>query len=91
VPQLASKQCRRELTLETIDDIAAEQSPFARALIAAGARPDYRGLVIRAATVSVVEAATVAAGSETEGDPDAEPDIESAAAEDDAPAAPSAN
>ena len=46
-PQLAWKQRRRELTLEMIDGQPAGQSPWAKSLLAAGARVDYRGLVIR--------------------------------------------
>ena len=46
-PQLAWKQRRRELTIETIDGVPAGQSPWAKGLLAAGARVDYRGLVVR--------------------------------------------
>ncbi|HEY0252857.1 MAG TPA: DEAD/DEAH box helicase, partial [Kofleriaceae bacterium] len=47
LPPLAFKQRRRELSLEMIDGKPAQQSPWANALLAAGARVDYRGLVIR--------------------------------------------
>ncbi|MFT3699828.1 MAG: helicase-related protein [Kofleriaceae bacterium] len=47
LPPLAFKQRRRELTLEMIDGQPAQQSPWAKALLAAGARIDYRGLLIR--------------------------------------------
>ncbi|MFN0251359.1 MAG: DEAD/DEAH box helicase [Kofleriaceae bacterium] len=47
LPRVAAKARRRELLVETIDGVAAGQSPHARALIAAGARIDYRGLVVR--------------------------------------------
>ncbi|MBL9019974.1 MAG: DEAD/DEAH box helicase [Myxococcales bacterium] len=47
LPRLAAKARRRELLVETIDGLAAGESPFARGLLAAGARIDYRGLVIR--------------------------------------------
>ena len=50
LPQLAARARRRELLVETIDGAAAGASPFARGLLAAGARIDYRGLVVRAAT-----------------------------------------
>ena len=46
-PQLAYKQRRRELSIETIDGAPAGQSPWAKGLIAGGARVDYRGLVVR--------------------------------------------
>jgi ATP-dependent Lhr-like helicase len=46
-PQLAWKQRRRELTIELIDGKPAGQSPWAKGLLAAGARVDYRGLVVR--------------------------------------------
>jgi ATP-dependent Lhr-like helicase len=48
LPRIAAKARRRELLVEAIDGVAAPESPLARALIAAGARTDYRGLVIRA-------------------------------------------
>ncbi len=46
-PQLAYKQRRKELLIETIDGAAAGQSPWAKGLLANGARVDYRGLVVR--------------------------------------------
>ena len=46
-PQLAMKQRRRELLIETINGQPAGQSPWAKGLLAAGARIDYRGLVVR--------------------------------------------
>ena len=46
-PQLALKQRRRELLIETINGQPAGQSPWAKGLLAAGARIDYRGLVVR--------------------------------------------
>ncbi len=49
LPQLAGKTRRRELLIETIDGVAAAESPFARGL--ANARIDYRGLVIRATSI----------------------------------------
>jgi ATP-dependent Lhr-like helicase len=49
LPLLAAKARRRELQVETIDGAAAADSPIARGLLAAGARIDYRGLVVRAA------------------------------------------
>ena len=47
LPRVAQQARRRELLIETIDGIAAGESPFARGLLAAGARIDYRGLVVR--------------------------------------------
>ena len=46
-PLLAMKQRRRELLIETINGQPAGQSPWAKGLLAAGARIDYRGLVVR--------------------------------------------
>ncbi|HEY4183195.1 MAG TPA: DEAD/DEAH box helicase [Kofleriaceae bacterium] len=48
IPRLAQKTRRRELLIESVDGVAAGDSPHARALLAAGARVDYRGLVVRA-------------------------------------------
>jgi hypothetical protein len=47
VPRIAAIARRRELLVETIDDAAAGDSPWSRCLLAAGARIDYRGLVVR--------------------------------------------
>jgi ATP-dependent Lhr-like helicase len=47
LPRVAARQRRRELLIETIDGDTAGASPWARGLIAAGARVDYRGLVVR--------------------------------------------
>ncbi len=46
LPALAVRQRRRELLVETIDGAAASSSRWAASLVAAGARLDYRGLVI---------------------------------------------
>ena len=46
LPRVAARARRRELLVETIDGVAAGESPHARALVA-GARIDYRGLVVR--------------------------------------------
>ena len=48
LPRVAGKARRRELLIESIDGIAAGESPLARVLLANGARIDYRGLVMRA-------------------------------------------
>jgi ATP-dependent Lhr-like helicase len=48
LPRLAQRARRRELLVESTDGVAAGDSPHARSLLAAGARTDYRGLVIRA-------------------------------------------
>ena len=45
------RQRRRELLVETIDGEPAGHSPLARPLLAAGARVDYRGLVVRGTTL----------------------------------------
>nr|HEX4313466.1 DEAD/DEAH box helicase [Kofleriaceae bacterium] len=46
LPALAALARRRELLVEAIDGVPATSSPFAGALTAAGARVDYRGLVV---------------------------------------------
>ncbi|HET9989554.1 MAG TPA: hypothetical protein VFQ65_13575, partial [Kofleriaceae bacterium] len=68
-PQLAQKQRRRELLIETINGQPAAQSPWAKGLLAAGARIDYRGLVVR----GMVPIASVPA---PEPEPEPEPDDE---------------
>jgi ATP-dependent Lhr-like helicase len=50
VPALASRTRRRELLIEVIDGEPAARSPWQTALARVGARADYRGLVVRAAT-----------------------------------------
>jgi ATP-dependent Lhr-like helicase len=65
LPRLAAKARRRELLIETIDGVPASDSPFARNLMAAGARIDYRGLVIRGAIAQPLPP-----------EPEAEPDDE---------------
>jgi ATP-dependent Lhr-like helicase len=47
LPRVAATTRRRELLIELIDGVPAASSPLARGLIAAGARIDYRGLVVR--------------------------------------------
>ncbi|HEX5063127.1 MAG TPA: DEAD/DEAH box helicase, partial [Kofleriaceae bacterium] len=54
LPRVAAKQRRRELLIETIDGEAAGSSPLARSLVAAGARIDYRGLVVRGTVTQVL-------------------------------------
>jgi ATP-dependent Lhr-like helicase len=66
LPRVAAKQRRRELLIETIDGEAASSSPLARSLVAAGARIDYRGLVVRGALTQVLP----------EPEPDSEPEAE---------------
>jgi ATP-dependent Lhr-like helicase len=56
LPRVAARQRRRELLIETIDGAAASASPWARGLLAAGARVDYRGLVVRGAVTQVAAA-----------------------------------
>jgi ATP-dependent Lhr-like helicase len=69
LPRVAMKSRRRELLIETIDGESAQQSAWARALLAAGARIDYRGLVVRG---SVVMTSSSAAEPESEPEPDDE-------------------
>ena len=66
-PQLAQKQRRRELLIETINGQPAAQSPWAKGLLAAGARIDYRGLVVRG---------TMPVALQPEPEPEAETDDE---------------
>ncbi len=66
LPRVAAKQRRRELLVETIDGEAASSSPLARSLVAAGARIDYRGLVVRGAITQVLP----------EPEPDSEPEAD---------------
>ena len=51
-PQIAAKQRRRELLIETIDGEPAGTSPWAKPLLANGGRIDYRGLVVRGSLVA---------------------------------------
>jgi ATP-dependent Lhr-like helicase len=60
LPRIAARTRRRELLVEAIDGVPAPESPLARALIAAGARADYRGLVIRAPAPGIVPVPGVA-------------------------------
>jgi hypothetical protein len=46
LPQIAARARRRELLIETIDGEPAARSARSATLIAAGARVDYRGLVV---------------------------------------------
>jgi ATP-dependent Lhr-like helicase len=48
LPTLAARQRRRELLIETIDGEPAVRSRWSGALTAAGARAEYRGLVVTA-------------------------------------------
>ncbi len=73
LPRVAAKQRRRELLVETIDGEAAGASPWARCLLAGGARIDYRGLVLRGASTQIAAPA-----------PEAEPEAEAEADEVDA-------
>jgi len=72
-PQLAWKQRRRELTIELIDGKPAGQSPWATGLLAAGARVDYRGLVVRGVSPMAPQA-----------EPDPEPADDAESQDDDA-------
>ncbi|HSN27652.1 MAG TPA: hypothetical protein VLT45_15275 [Kofleriaceae bacterium] len=47
LPKIANRTRRRELLVETIDGEAASASRWNKGLVAAGARIDYRGLVVR--------------------------------------------
>jgi hypothetical protein len=52
--RVAARARRRELLIEGIDGVPAAESPLARVLLTGAARADYRGLVVRAQTPSVV-------------------------------------
>jgi ATP-dependent Lhr-like helicase len=54
LPRVAARRRRRELLVETIDGHGAGAAPWARGLIAAGARVDYRGLVVRGAVTQAL-------------------------------------
>ena len=69
LPRVAAKQRRRELLIETIDGEAAGSSPLARSLIAAGARVDYRGLVVRGTITQVLPDPEAEDTSEDEEEP----------------------
>jgi ATP-dependent Lhr-like helicase len=60
LPRIAMKSRRRELLVETVDGEAAGQSQWARGLLAAGARIDYRGLVVTGSVVPQLPAEPVA-------------------------------
>ncbi len=75
LPVLAAKSRRRELLVETIDGVAATESAFARGLLAAGSRIDYRGLVVRG-TIAALPTAS---------EPAPEPELEPEVVDDDAP------
>jgi uncharacterized protein (DUF1800 family) len=47
LPRIAATAKRREILVESIDGVADGESSLARGLLAAGARIDYRGLVVR--------------------------------------------
>ena len=71
LPRIAAKARRRELLIESIDGVLAPESPFARSLLAAGARIDYRGLVIRGVIAAPIAAEPEPAaddGDETDGE-----------------------
>ncbi len=52
LPTLAARQRRRELLVETIDGEPAARSRWSGALTGAGARAEYRGLVVSAAQIA---------------------------------------
>src|SRR5690606_26802408 len=68
LPRVAAKQRRRELLIETIDGAAAGSSPWARGLLAAGARIDYRGLVVRGVVTPVLPEPTPEVEADSEVD-----------------------
>ena len=73
LPRVAARARRRELLLETIDGLPAGESPLARGLLAAGARLDYRGLVVRGERPKAPEPEP---DEPPEDDPDAEAEVE---------------
>ncbi|MCW5804695.1 MAG: hypothetical protein KIT31_20150, partial [Deltaproteobacteria bacterium] len=68
LPRLAAKARRRELLIEQLDGAPSGESPFTRGLLAAGARIDYRGLVVRGATVAAVAPVPSEASEEADDD-----------------------
>jgi ATP-dependent Lhr-like helicase len=74
--RLAANTRRRELPIETIDGARATDSRWAPALAAAGARADYRGLVVLAKAHAPVNAAPADDDEADEADEDAEADPE---------------
>ncbi|MCX5745071.1 MAG: hypothetical protein NT062_21500, partial [Proteobacteria bacterium] len=76
LPQLVVKGKRRELLVETIDDLAASASPLAPTLVRIGAWVDYRGLVLHAVRPSLSPPPTRDAGDDGDDgdDPDDDPD-----------------
>ncbi|HEY0192485.1 MAG TPA: DEAD/DEAH box helicase [Kofleriaceae bacterium] len=61
LPRVAARAKRRELVIELIDGVPANESPLARVLLANSARADYHGLVVRAQPVTVLGPATTTA------------------------------
>jgi ATP-dependent Lhr-like helicase len=49
LPRIAARARRRELLIEMIDEASAGDSPWTKCLTQAGARIDYRGVVVRGA------------------------------------------
>jgi ATP-dependent Lhr-like helicase len=71
LPRIAARAKRRELLVETIDGVPAGTASLARGLLAAGARVDYRGLVVRG-TPSAIPAPLPEPEPPAEDDPDDE-------------------
>jgi ATP-dependent Lhr-like helicase len=69
LPRVAARARRRELLVETIDGVPAGESSVARGLLAAGARVDYRGLVVRGSPSAIP---AIAPAPEPEPEPDDE-------------------
>jgi ATP-dependent Lhr-like helicase len=70
LPKVAARARRRELLVETIDGEAASASRWNRPLVAAGARIDYRGLVVRGQIVTVTPEPAVADDEPGDEEPD---------------------
>ncbi len=68
LPRVAARQRRRELLIEAIDGEAPTSSPWARGLIAGGARVDYRGLVVSGSIAQVAPEAQTEPGADDEED-----------------------
>jgi ATP-dependent Lhr-like helicase len=68
LPRVAARARRRELLVETIDGEPSGTSTWSRGLIAAGARVDYRGLVVRGQVVQTAPLPEPEPADEDEGD-----------------------
>ena len=70
LPKIANRTRRRELLVETIDGEAASASRWNKGLVAAGARIDYRGLVVRGLVTTAAPPPEPESEPETDDEPD---------------------